>query len=499
MKKIYNYKQFLLERNLIKDFTKGILSKVFNFFLKIFGKDAWLYKLKYMEKNNKLPKGIELLNFDDVSIPEIPDENIDKEYTDEIDEETIRSQEGTYERLINKLNEEVVPLAHPHPDIINLYPQELKDTLVKRYKAYIKRPDKMRSTFIWGAPGIGKTEIVKQMAKELDLYLIVWHLASIEPTDFIGVPYISDKDGTKRTKSALPDIFPTSDGNKKGGILFFDELNRANKMVLSAALPLVLDGEVGMYKLPNNWWIVAAGNRKEDVGSIAQDLEKALGNRFKHVNLVTSVEEWEDWAIENGVHYEVIGFLNFNKSYFHKLDPDDESPAWASPRAWVDAAIEYEEALEDSSRLSDREIKNIFSQSVGLEAATQFVEYLKMKKSFDEEEIKKVYEEPSKAKEMPERIDLARAAAIGIAMYKKDEKLTEKDLENVFEYVLGIDKFEVSNLILSYLKKTHSKQHPDYRGKDKDEKIADLWHEKRLEWYNKFRKAIEVREEGIDV
>ncbi len=220
------------------------------------------------------------------------------------------------------INEARVKLQAYDTSIDNVNFKELRYFLENKYDMRIEDPSEMYSSFIWGAPGIGKTDVVKQLAKDLSINLIIWHLATIEPSDFVGVPIVKDIKGVERTTFALPKIFPVENESDIGGLMFLDELNLADNLVLKASMQLCLDGKVYDYKVPDKWLIIAAGNRKEDVPAVTE-LSPALANRFAHFNLVTTVEDWTDWAISKKyMDPDVIAFINFNKDAFHYLDPD---------------------------------------------------------------------------------------------------------------------------------------------------------------------------------
>lgn len=113
-------------------------------------------------------------------------------------------------------------------------------------------------TFLWGAPGIGKSSIVKQIAQQKDVGFIDLRLALMDPTDLKGIPFY---DKESHTALWAPPAFLPREGE---GILFLDELNSAAPAVQSSAYQLILDRRVGEYVLPDGWAIVAAGNREGD-------------------------------------------------------------------------------------------------------------------------------------------------------------------------------------------------------------------------------------------
>ena len=179
------------------------------------------------------------------------------------------------------------------------------------------------SVFIWGAPGIGKSSAVTQVAKDKELELIDLRISQLAPTDIRGLPYT--KDG--RAYFAPPSFLPT-DGE---GILFLDELNMASPSVMGIAQQLILDRQVGDYKVPEGWFIVAAGNRTEDRAAISQ-MPAPVANRFIHFHIDSSLDSWKEYAIGAGINEKILAFLNFRPQLLYNFEKNQS--AWPSPRSW---------------------------------------------------------------------------------------------------------------------------------------------------------------------
>lgn len=469
MKILNNFNEF---NRINEGFNFNIWNKIKRFFKNKYKDGAWEYILKYLKGKNKLPKGVEYFPSSNKST------NIKENFR-------LTSKKG--KRLFEDTeNIKYVELRHADNNISNEEADEIEESLIDAYNYRLNQNDHT-SLFIWGAPGIGKTEIVNHTAKKLGLDMIVFHLSQIDPTEFRGIPKIKkygDNDSSERTVNILPSIFPTNNGSKdKGGILFLDELNRAPKIVLSAALPLVLDGKIGDYNIPSKWIVVAAGNRKEDIGFDATEIEPALSNRFQHINFVPTVEKWTLWANEKEyIDPKLVAFLNFKKEYFHKLKEDDSSMAWPSPRSWTKASKQVYN-IDNNFNVDERRMKKIYTRNVGLEAAINFISYLELKKIFNENDIKDVYKKGSKAKKPPEKLDRANAVMSAIAFYKKGNKLTEEELENVLDYANSIDNFETKTTLISLIKlasmdkKGYSYIKEEEPWKSIRMKYLKLWHE----------------------
>lgn len=208
------------------------------------------------------------------------------------------------------------------------------------------------STMIWGQPGIGKSSVVRQVAAEAGIEFIDVRLSQLAPTDLRGLPV--PENGISKW---FPPEFLPCDGQ---GILFMDEINMAPPAMQGVAQQLILDRAVGSYRLPDGWFVWAAGNRKEDRAAVF-DMPSPLANRFIHLTLESSIEDFRQYAFSHGFAEEVIGFLAFRVDLLHKLD--QHSDAWPSPRSW-----------EMASQLFRAELD--IDAAVGIGCATEFAAYL---------------------------------------------------------------------------------------------------------------------------
>jgi len=191
-----------------------------------------------------------------------------------------------------------------------------------------------RPIFIWGPPGIGKSDIVSQITDDLGNSLMIdMRLALMEPTDLRGYPFRNPENN--QMEWAPPADLPTQELADQYDhiVLFMDELNSAPPSVQAAAYQLILNKKVGQYVLPENTVIVAAGNRETDRG-VTYRMPAPLANRFRHINLDVDFGEWQQWAMKNQIHQDVIGYLSYQKSDLFDFDPKTSSQAFATPRSW---------------------------------------------------------------------------------------------------------------------------------------------------------------------
>ncbi|MEH2254855.1 ATP-binding protein [Nostoc sp.] len=199
---------------------------------------------------------------------------------------------------------------------------DLTPSDLKAYLDNLIRKNLQISTMIWGPPGIGKSSIVGQIAQENDIDFVDVRLSQLAPTDLRGLPVAEDG----ISKWYPPEFLPR-DGK---GILFLDELNMAPPAMQGVAQQLILARKVGSYVVPSGWFVWAAGNRKEDRAAVF-DMPTPLANRFLHLEAQPDFDSFKAYALETGVHEQIIAFLSFRPTLLHKIDP--QQPAWPSPRS----------------------------------------------------------------------------------------------------------------------------------------------------------------------
>lgn len=183
--------------------------------------------------------------------------------------------------------------------------------------------------FIHGSPGIGKSYIVADIAQKKELELVDVRLSQMDPVDLRGVPSIQNNQTVW-----MPPVFFPKDMDSKG-ILFLDELNSAPPSVQAAIYQLVLNRQMGEYKLPDGWRIICAGNRVSDRGVVFR-LPSPLVNRMVHLHVEARFEDFKLFAIKAGLHPFVIGFLGFRPDLLstEPVVEDDSNPAFATPRSY---------------------------------------------------------------------------------------------------------------------------------------------------------------------
>jgi len=231
---------------------------------------------------------------------------------------------------------------------------------------------KKRPIFLWGPPGIGKSDIVAQITNSLSNSLLIdIRLSLWEPTDIKGIPYFDSNSGTMvwGAPSELPNAEMAAQYDNI--VLFLDEMNSAAPAVQAAAYQLILNRKVGTYKLPDNVYIVAAGNREADKG-VTYRMPAPLANRFVHIEMKVDFDDWFSWAVEKNIHKDVVGFLTFSKKDLYDFDPKSASRAFATPRSWSFVS----ELLDDD--LDNETLTDLVAGAVGEGLAVKFMAHRKV-------------------------------------------------------------------------------------------------------------------------
>ncbi len=278
-----------------------------------------------------------------------------------------------------------------------------------------------------GAPGVGKSTIVRSVAEKLGIGFIDVRLAQMERVDFAGLPSVNN--GV--TEWNVPSFWPRDPKSK--GIILLDEITSAPSDCQVAAYSIVLDRRIpnSNYVLPNGWLIVAAGNRSCD-RAVVKTMSSALANRFIHFELEANAEDWVKWAILNEINPSVVGFINFRPELLFKMDGQNLEQGWPSPRSWerVSNCIRMFNGNTDIMR---KVIYGLIGNGVGLE----FMEFFKMSSEFDS--ILEVMTNDKVDFELPEKADKRYAVASAVIYHMwngEDEKDQEKRVNGFFKVLM---------------------------------------------------------------
>lgn len=322
---------------------------------------------------------------------------------------------------------------------------------------------------IWGTHGLGKTEMVRDFAKQRG-----WKFNYIAPAQFEemgdlhGMPDVIDKKGIKTTTYSPPEWVPL----KKGpGILLIDDINRADDRILRGCMQLLQNYELSSWKLPDKWQIVSTAN-PEGADYSVTPMDDAMLTRMIHTTLIFNHKVWAEWAIRSGVDKRGISFV---LTYPELINTDRTTPR---------SLTQFFDLIKDIDDLKDN-INLVLSLALSTldeVSASSFVNFVNddLQKLIEPEEIlnsknfidiKKSIELLSKDSEGEKRID--RLSTITTRLYlhltSPNYKILNSHSENLIQFFL-----------LEYLPKDLSMSLYMDLLKFSNEKIKKMLRDKRL-------------------
>ena len=251
---------------------------------------------------------------------------------------------------------------------------EVRERLVELYGRALEdgRPlAGLPAVMLWGPPGIGKSQGVRQVASELEartgarVEVTDVRLALFSPIDLRGIP-VPDA-GRGLAVWLRPEVFAMDASADVVNILFLDEITAATPAVEAAAYQIALDRACGEHRLPDNCAVICAGNRVSD-RSVAFRMPKALANRLLHVDVALDATSWHEWAVRTGVCDKIQAFLAFRPDRLMDTEASEADVAFATPRSW-EMASRVIDALGGDVELAHPLVAGL----VGVGAATELL------------------------------------------------------------------------------------------------------------------------------
>ncbi len=276
---------------------------------------------------------------------------------------------------------------------------------------------------LWGPPGVGKSQMVAQTAALHDAPIIDIRLSQMEPSDLRGIPFRTGD----TVEWAVPSLLPDAERHGCRGILFLDEITSAPPSVSAAAYQLILDRRLGQYEVPPGWAIFAAGNRQGDRG-VTYAMPAPLANRFSHFEVQAHLEDWVQWAYQNGIDDRLIGFLRFRPELLFEFDPARNPVAFPTPRSW-EFAHRALHKFGDTSDLLCPALSACVGQAAGIELAAYLNNLARMP------DLDAIVE--GRPVEPPQDVDLQYAVASALvarAIRAKSEPDTQIRLGNILDF-----------------------------------------------------------------
>lgn len=273
--------------------------------------------------------------------------------------------------------------------------QEIRDTL----EAYLYKDEEgkyllpqvhQRPVLLLGAPGIGKTQIVEQVAEEAGVALVAYTITHHTRQSAIGLPFIQEKlygeDQFHVTEYTMSEIVASvyekmEKTGLKEGILFLDEINCVSETLAPAMLQFLQCKTFGNHKIPEGWLIVAAGNPPEYNKSV-REFDVVTLDRVKRMDILPEFDCWKEFAYKQGVHQAVISYLTARTGYFYKMENTVDGRFFATPRGWCDLS-EILTVYEKLGKKLDRE--TIASYIQHPDVARDFSSYLALYEKYERE------------------------------------------------------------------------------------------------------------------
>lgn len=266
--------------------------------------------------------------------------------------------------------------------------EEIKDTI----EAYLLKDEngdyeipviRQRPVLLIGPPGVGKTQIMEQIARECQVALVSYTITHHTRQSAIGLPFIEKKSYGGRefsvTEYTLSEIVASvyekmeSTGLKEG-ILFIDEINCVSETLAPAMLQFLQCKSFGSHVIPRGWIIAAAGNPPEYNKSV-REFDVVTLDRIKKINVEPDFQVWKEYAYKENIHSAVISYLNIRRQFFCHVETTADGKMFATPRGWEDLS-RLIQVYEKLGKKADRDV--IFQYIQHPKIAKDFANYLEL-------------------------------------------------------------------------------------------------------------------------
>lgn len=249
--------------------------------------------------------------------------------------------------------------------------------LKDEYGEYVIPPMGQRPIFLLGAPGIGKTQIMEQVARECQVGLVAYTITHHTRQSAIGLPFVSKEvfEGREYTvteytmSEIVASIYKSiRETGLKEGILFIDEINCVSETLAPAMLQFLQCKSFGNHRIPKGWLIAAAGNPPEYNKSV-REFDVVTMDRVKKIQVEPDFQAWKSYAYQANIHPAVLSYLNTKPQYFYQMESTVDGKFFATPRGW-----------EDLSRLIA--VYEQLDKKVDRDVVQQYIQYPKISKDF---------------------------------------------------------------------------------------------------------------------
>lgn len=270
--------------------------------------------------------------------------------------------------------------------------QEIKDSV----EAYLNKNEygeyripalRQRPVLLMGPPGIGKTQIMEQIAKECGIGLVAYTITHHTRQSAVGLPFIKEKiygDVTYSvTEYTMSEIIASvyekiEQTGLREGILFIDEINCVSETLAPTMLQFLQCKTFGNQKVPEGWVIVAAGNPPEYNKSV-REFDVVTLDRIKLIDVEADYEVWKEYAYKAGIHPAVMAYLEIRKHHFYRMETTVDGKAFVTARGWEDLS-DFMKAYEGLGKTVDRDVIYQYIRHLGI--AKEFANYLELYRKY---------------------------------------------------------------------------------------------------------------------
>lgn len=283
--------------------------------------------------------------------------------------------------------------------------KEAKNYIKDTVSAYLKKDEfgdyristeKQRPIFLLGAPGIGKTAIMSQIANELEIALVSYSMTHHTRQSALGLPFISEKTYGDRTVSVseytmseiIASVYDTmEESGVKEGILFLDEINCVSETLYPSMLQFLQYKVFGKHAVPEGWVIVTAGNPPE-YNKAVREFDVVTLDRMKVLTVEADYPAWKSYAAAKAVHGAVTGFLDSNRECFYKVETTAYGKNYVTARGWEDLSDIIKLYEEDGKAVTDSLIGQYITDEKTIKEFSAYYDlYNKYKKQYDVESV----------------------------------------------------------------------------------------------------------------
>ena len=299
--------------------------------------------------------------------------------------------------------------------------------------------EKQRPIFLIGAPGIGKTAIVEQIAKELGIGFVSYAMTHHTRQSALGLPFIEKKKygGTEYNVSeyTMSEIIASvyeemEKTGKKSGILFLDEINCVSETLAPSMLQFLQYKTFGRHSVPEGWIVVTAGNPPE-YNDAVRDFDIAMLDRLKKITVEPDYRVWKEFATETGVHPSVLSYLAIKPQYFYRVTTTIDSRSFVTARGWDDLSTMI--MLYDKNNI-DVDYDLVIQYVQDEEIAKDFANYYDLYRKYSSDYKVHSILEGNASREICERASKAgfdeRLSLISLIITSLDDRITDTVIDD---------------------------------------------------------------------